>query len=228
MIRKLLSAVVLTFSLTGCVGEDAPILIGNMRGFAEDRCAPAEFDTVRPIAGFLDVAGTTRYIQWVELASQLSPVTRQEGAGTASVTAPNEAVIDRVQLSYRVEGGGPALADESYPVHFVIQPGTGPDANVLGVDFFPTKAGEALRNVGPGSEFTVYATVRVAGRLRSGSRFTSSGATLPITVVHSGTTCGEGQVVALNGPCNTRGGQDFAPVVCCPEADPLCASTEAE
>ncbi len=232
MNRKVFAAVALVSVVAGfgCVDQDAPLILGNIRGFdPENNCGAADFDTFRPIAGHLDVAGTTRYTHWVEIASQLGPVSRETGEGVEEETSPNEAIVNRVNLTYESVGdGAPAMAEESYPVHFIIQPGTGFDDNVLRVEFFPPIAAETLKTVPANAQFTLYVTVTVSGKLRSGARFESAGLTLPITVINSGLTCADGETVGLTSYCGLPGGIDGAPVVCCPEANPFCATPSPE
>ncbi len=231
MIRKLLSATlfsVLVASASCVAGQDAGLLIGNVRGFDEDGCSPRDEASLRVTSGFVDLAGTTRYVGWLELISQFEVLQRQTTEDPVEVPNANDAIVDRVHLSYRTEGdGAPSLSEEQYPLHFVVAPASGSSENLLGTDFLGPAAQTALEAVAPGSSFTVYTTISVSGRLRSGRAFESAEITFPISVIRSA-GCPAGQVPGLTGPCGGPGGQDSFRLVCCPEENPLCANEETE
>ncbi len=232
MIRKLTSAALLTLlaASTACFqGQDAGLLLGNIRGFdTEDQCAPRGDDDFRVPSGFVNLAGTTRYVNWVEVISQLDVFERETGDDTVEVPNANDAVAERVNLSYRVEGeGGPTLEEESYPIHFVVPPASAGSPSLLGVDFFGPAAQRALAEVAPGADFTVYVTVTLSGRLRSGARFESANIVYPISVIRSA-ACAAGTAPGFTGPCGGPGGQDNFPLVCCPVENPLCASEDTQ
>lgn len=223
MNRYLSAALVSLFVLAGCVQGDAPILLGNFKPFEDPlACLPDLTPENAVSSGRLDVAGGGFFVQPLNVVSQLGEV---EQPGTIEDTAsprPNEAIIDRVRLSYQTDTGL-SIPDQEYPMYFVISPGS--DDNFMGINFFPAGAREVITGVLPGETVTVFATVQLAGNLRSGAAFTSSEATFPIHLSRSQGACPAGQAPALNGVCGNPGGQAGTPVICCPEDNLNCHLT---
>ena len=210
-----------------CVYDDSPILLQNFRTFEDDNCTPVGQDGLKATRGRLDLAGTTSYVKWLEIASQLQPTVQPGGTTGEQVqtTIPNQAIVDTVALSYSSDPDL-GIEDVSYPVTFSIDPATTDEPNLLLVELFPGPAGEALSNaVAVDETVTVNVSVRLMGRLRSGQAFTTNAVTYPVEVTRSPITCASGEVVARNGICGGPGGQDSTPVLCCPASNPLCADS---
>lgn len=223
------SAIGLAVLASGCVADDAPILLQNFRSFEDPQgCVPVGPDGLSSGRGFLDVAGARSYLKWLEVESQLQPVSQPNvaGGGGQTVTeSPNEAIIDTVTLEYASE---PSLGLQtvSYPTTFTINPATSEEnANLMLLELLPGDVGDTVAaSVPVGDRVTLNVTVTVSGRLRSGQAFTSNSVTYPINLGNSGATCAAGEIVARNGVCGNPGGQDAIPVVCCPETNPACAT----
>lgn len=227
MKNRLLLPLLLAALAAGCVADDSPLLLGNFHPFDSNECAPNS--ALASGGGSLDVAATTFYIRPVDVVSQTATVVQPGGDPNTDInsTGPNQIIIDRIWLDY-TSNPELGLADENYPIYFVIQPAS--DESWMILEFFPGQADDTLQaSVTPGMEVSVVVGVRATGNTRGGTPVQSNRAEFPITVYNSGWPgCGVGQVQATNGPCNSVGGQDGFVPYCCPADNSECTPGSAD
>ncbi len=216
--KKLLVVPLLAALSLSCTSETASIQLLGAIGFpfgpeAVDTCAPE--GEIQQLGGSLDVAplGAGAYTIAFNFRSTLAEIP-VDTVGGNPVTGPgaNDFILQEVRLSYSSE---PALniPEERMPLYGVFPAGAGDDSfiglNLVGPAALAALRGQAL----PASGLTLIVTLQLAGELGSGRDVESNEATFPITVFNSGlTACPAGEVVLPSGPCNSRGGQDGAPI----------------
>ena len=220
MKTKLLTALVVLGSAVGCVTGDTPVDIGNASPL-DAECK--RDDSISQGGGSLNVGLSSSFNVSFDVISTLQPVKVSSALGTSTDTTQNEAVIEEVRYTYasKPDIGLKGIND---PTYFVVAPGS--SESWMALNLFPGDAGDTLAaSVVPGDRVVITVGVQLAGKLRSGTPFTSAVANFPVTVENQ--ACAAGLVPAIGaGPCGNTG-QDGAFLACCPENNPLCFSGSA-
>ncbi|MBX5482718.1 MAG: hypothetical protein IRZ16_12895 [Myxococcaceae bacterium] len=231
--RTILIAAMTAMALVtaGCVPDDAPVIIRQVKGLTgtADNCSAGELGILR---GSLDVSAPTTYLGVLDLRSETGSVI-QPGAGVNTEverTDPNDVILDTIHYDYASNADTlPTTTQfEDEPIYALVPAGS--DTPIVNFPFFGSKARESLPTSGvDATGVTVNVGIQLEGRFRSGGgRVKTNRIVFPIVVFDSGFTgCDPAtQVLALNGPCETPGGVNGIPVVCCPIDNPGCASSE--
>ncbi len=180
------------------------------------RCAVVEPAGEPPADGHLDVAATTDFL--VGLNVRWSPLDRAPPDDPEG--RPLDATIKAIWYSYRTD------SELSLPTftewrQLVIEPGS---TTPLVLNLFRGGAAEALRSqLSAGTERRVHVDVRAHVGFRRGGSTVLGPLTYVVSVTHSGAHCGDAEDFVRTGPCGRPGGQDGAPIACCPRGDPACS-----
>ncbi len=210
MKTKLLTALVVLGSAVGCVTGDTPVDLGNAKAFNAE-CK--RDDGISQGGGALNVGLSSAFVISFDVISTLQPVKVSSATGTITDTTQNEAVIEEIRYTYSATPDIIGLKDITDSTYVVVAPGS--TGSWIKLNLFPGEAGDTLAaSVVPGDRVAVTVGVQLAGKLRSGTPFTTAVANFPVTVENK--PCPAETVPALNvGPCGNVG-QDGAFLMCCP------------
>jgi hypothetical protein len=198
----------------GCITNDSPIrLLGAHPLKVSDTDCAAE--DVQIISGRLDVSAQPSYLLQFDLESDMQRINTNTGGTSIADESRNNFYANEVILSYT---STPALTfeQESVPVHFVVEPGS---PAIVRMNILTRKAYTVLsQNVlVPSDKLDLRLQLEFRGYLASGQKLRSNSIVYPISVFTSGFTgCPANTLLTRTGPCGSTGGQDGAPVICCP------------
>lgn len=211
---RILGSLVSAFLVSGCVVDDAPLTLGNIRPLGlPETCWVTDDENVFQPRGRLDVAGGGPFYGVVEVMSQLGEVNQSGSAPSSTVVSEdaNAVILDTIDVDYSSDPDL-GLPNQTEPYYGVLDPGS--RENLLTIPFIPPSVSDTLRTaLVPGDQVILMVGARFTGRTRSGTAISTNRIEYPIILTHSGTTCAE---YARNNPCGggTVGGMPGVPVQC--------------
>ncbi len=169
---------------------------------------------VKLLSGSLDVANPA-FVMDFQVESNLAPTT---AAGTLS--DPNDFILEEIAYTYKTTPNKNVKA-ETRKAYDVIRAGS---TSTFRLNLISPAAGTTLsEGIGADELVDLEVTFQLKGRTGAGGGAESNLATYPIRLFNSGFT-GACQVRA-NGPCGASGGQNGAPLQCCPSTASLDGGT---